>query len=163
MRTNTTSSKVFPPPLIIGSRVWTESGYKAHGPREGPKVDIPEHLGGTIVSTEQPYYTMDQLLYSVRWDSGQLSKHYAKELFGIGRFMTRTEFEAAIKPLGPVELILGPQGGIRQARLTVEYDGCHQLCEIDRALWLACIERIVKNAGLEVVSNKLSPRLRVSR
>jgi hypothetical protein len=43
---------------------------------EGPKIDIAPNMGGTITGTEKPYLTMDQLLYTVRWDNGQVSKHY---------------------------------------------------------------------------------------
>ena len=76
----------FPPPHTVGNRVWTERGYFDHGPVEGPKVSITARTGGVIIGTEKPYYAMDQLLYTVRWDNGQISKHYYNELFCIGRF-----------------------------------------------------------------------------
>ena len=64
-------------------------GYPDHGPMEGPKVSIPADTGGSIVDTEKPYRTMDQLLYVVRWDTGQTSKHYFKQLCGIGQYAIR--------------------------------------------------------------------------
>jgi hypothetical protein len=86
---------IFPPPLIVGNRVWTVEGYHHHGPK-GLKVDIAPNQGGTIIGTEKPYYTMDQMLYKVHWDNGQLSKHYYKGLFCIGRLQNRAEFDEAI-------------------------------------------------------------------
>lgn len=79
---------MFPPPLAADVRVWTEHGYDNYGPLEGLKVNIARRQGGVITAAEQPYRTMDQLLYIVRWDNGQTSKHYAKGLFCVGRFQT---------------------------------------------------------------------------
>ncbi|HUA82430.1 MAG TPA: hypothetical protein VMB85_01125 [Bryobacteraceae bacterium] len=98
---------------------------------------------------------MDQLLYTVRWDNGQTSKHYGKELFCIGRFQSRTEFEQAIKPIGDVELIVGPAGGIKSARFQINYDGQLQTAEVDRRLWLECIEPIAQSRGLTITKTKL--------
>src|SRR5271170_5081768 len=105
----------FPPTLIVGNRVWSEHGYDNHGPNEGPKVDISPRQAGTITAVDKPYSTMDQLLYSVRWDGGQVSRHYESELFCIGPFQSRTKFEEAIKPEGIVELTVGPGDGFRSA------------------------------------------------
>src|ERR1700733_13021766 len=148
--------QTFPPALSVGERVWTEHGYLNHGPLEGPKVDIAPNQGGAISAIEKPYYTMDQLLYPVRWDNGQASKHYYKELFWIGRFQTREEFEIAVKPTGAVELTVGPAGGFRRARFELEYDGQSQTVDVlDRSLWLEFIEPLVTKAGLEISTTKL--------
>src|SRR5687768_14885832 len=56
----------FPPPLAIGSRVWTNVGFRQHGPIEGPKQDIEGPQGGEIVAAQKPWMTTDQLLYTVR-------------------------------------------------------------------------------------------------
>ena len=151
----------FPPPLTIGTRVWTTGGYHDHGPVEGPKVNILPDMGGTITATESPYYSIDSLLYTVRWDNGQTSKHYANGLFCIGRFQTRTEFEAAINICGPVAVTLGPQGGFRHVRVCFEYDGHPQQVEIyDRNLWIDCLERIVRESALQIQTIKLPTKLR---
>ncbi len=149
-------SPTFPPRPIVGNRVWTVRGYANHGPVDGPKVDIAPNQGGTITDTQKPYYTMDHLLYTVRWDNGQVSKHYYRELFCIGRFQNRTEFEQAIKPAGAVEVTVGPAGGFRHVRFEVEYDGKHQAIELDdRGFWLECVEAIVKKTGCTISTTKL--------
>jgi hypothetical protein len=133
----------FPPALTVRARVWTEHGYHDHGPLEGPKVNIARRQGGVITATEKPYSTMDQLLYTVRWDNGQPSKHYAKGLFCIGRFQTRREFEATIQFEGDIHVTLGPQGGFRGAEMKVCYDGATmdgRLYQEDRDLWLDFLE-----------------------
>lgn len=151
----------FPPPLNIGARVWTTDGYYEHGPIEGPKVNIAPNMGGTVTATESPYYTIDSLLYTVRWDNGQISKHYANGLFCVGRFQTRTEFEAAINFSGPVEVTLGPQGGFRQVRVHLEFDGNDQDVEIhDRNMWIACLEQLARKSRVEIHTIKLPPKSR---
>ena len=146
----------FPPTLAVDNRVWTENGYQNHGPQEGPKVNIAGTQGGTIVKLEKPYGTMDQLLYTVRWDNGQVSKHYEKELFCIGPFQSRAEYEGAIKPIGDIELTVGPAGGFRSARFELEYDGEIQKANVqNRKLWLECIEPLVKKRTLKITETKL--------
>jgi len=148
--------RTFPPALIVGNRVWTDHGYQNHGPLEGPKVDIAPDQGGTITAVEKPYHTMDHVLYAVRWDNEQVSKHYEKELFCIGRFQSRKEFEKAITPIGTAELTVGPAGGFRNARFEVEYDGQPQTAEVqDRRLWLECVEPLVRKSGLTISTTKL--------
>jgi len=141
----------FPPPLSVGSRVWTGNGYRDHGPLDGPKIDIAPNTGGAIIRTERPYYTIDTVLYTVQWDNGQVSKHYSNGLFCIGRYQTRSEFEAAINVTGPAELTLGPQGGFRHVKIALEYDGHPQDVEIyDRGLWFGCLEALAKNHGAAI-------------
>ena len=114
----------FPPALILGCRVWVGSfGYPQHGPVDGPKQDIAGPQGGEIIATEKPYSTFDFLLYTVRWDNGQISKHYEKELFSIGRFKDRQAFEAAFKLRSIVKMKVGPRGGFRSVSFRVRYDG----------------------------------------
>jgi hypothetical protein len=125
--------KTFPPKLIVDNRVWTEQGYLNHGQLEGPKIDIAPNQGGTIADArEASHFISGSMLYTVRWDDGKISKHYADELFCIGRFQTRKEFEAAIKPTGAVELTLGPASGFRSVRLDLEYDGQVQTATISK-------------------------------
>jgi hypothetical protein len=149
----------FPPPLAVGARVWTEHGYHDHGPLEGPKVNVSRRQGGVITATEKPYYTMDHLLYTVRWDNGQISKHYAKGLFCIGRFQTRKEFKAAIQFDGDIHVTLGPQGGFRGAEMKVCYDGTSmdgRLYQADRDLWLEFLEPLAKRQKAKVQTTKLT-------
>ncbi len=96
---------------------------------------------------------MDAGLYTIEWDNGQVSKHYAKELFPIGRFKTRQEFESAINLTGPVELIVGPQGGFKQATVEFAYDGQNQKVTVyDRSLWLECLGRQTREAGMKTTT-----------
>lgn len=151
--TEPTSTSRFPPPLVVGARVWTIQGYHDHGPMDGPKVNVTGDQGGTVQGTTKPYLTMDQLLYTVQWDNGQTSKHYANGLFCIGRFAALDEFRAAIIPQGPVELTLGPQGGFREATVSLTYDGATQISHLyqgDRALWDGFIESMVKERALVI-------------
>lgn len=148
----------FPPPLAVGSRVWTEDGYYDHGPLEGPKVNIPRRTGGVITNTERPYYTMDHVLYTVQWDNGQLSKHYSTGLFCIGRFQTRTEFEAAIQFVGEIHLTLGPRRGFKGVQMRVQYDGTSmdgRLYKDDRDLWNNFFERLAKRQKIPIRITKL--------
>ncbi len=144
----------FPPPIGVGTRVWSP-GYREHGPLEGPTVNIPAGLGGTIVGTTKPWMTMDQLLYDVRWDNGQTSRHYGNGLSNIGRFATLEEYRAAIVPEGPVELTLGPKGGFRHVKMTAIYDG--QACVVDstdRAIW-SFLKPYVTAAGLPISEKRM--------
>jgi hypothetical protein len=117
---------------------------------EGPRIDVASNQGGTITATQEPYRTRpDLILYAVRWDNSQISKHYERELLPIGRFQTRAEFDAAIKPKGTVGLTVGPGGGFRQVDLDVEYDGQAQSATItEERIWRECVEPIVTKLGL---------------
>jgi len=148
--------QTFPPTLIAGNRVWTERGYQNHGPREGPKIDVASNQGGTITDVHERQFITGYVLYAVRWDNGQVSKHYDNELFCIGSSQDRAEFESAIKPTETVELTVGPAGGFRKARLELEYDGQPQTAEVqDRRLWLEYVEPIVRKLGLNISTTKL--------
>ena len=151
-------SVFFPPPLLLGSRVWTW-GYKDHGPMDGPKIDIAPNMGGTIVAVEPAYFTMDIPLYTVKWDNGQVSKHYAKELCCIGRFQDWRDFDAAVKAIEvrpPVELTIGPMGGFRQVRLTLTYDGTtDEVVIVDRDVWKDTLEPLVLQQNIPVTTIKL--------
>lgn len=150
------NARNFPPRVAVGNRVWTDHGYQNHGPQEGPKVDIAPSQGGTITDAQKPYYTYDFLLYTVRWDNGQVSKHYGKELLPIDRFQNRAEFEAAIRPQGNVELTVGPGGGFRQVEFALEYDGQAQTASLtDQHLWRECVEPLVRKLGLQISTTKL--------
>jgi len=157
----TRESQTFPPALIVGGRVWTTNGYHDHGPHEGPKVEIAPNQGGTITATQRPYFTMDNLLYTVQWDNGQLSKHYYRELFCIGRFQTRAEFEQAIRPTGAVELTVSSAGGFRHVRFELEYDGNRQTVELyDRDLWFECVKALAEKTGCTISTTRLPGKKR---
>lgn len=157
-------SPTFPPRLIVGIRVWTTRGYRNHGPEYGPKVDIAPNQGGTITASQENSYTrfFDDFLHTVRWDNGQESKHYSRELFCIGGFQSRTEFEEAIKPVGVVELTVGPAGGFRRVRLELEYDGHQATVELcDRVFWEECLESIVKKSGNTISITRLPSKRKI--
>jgi hypothetical protein len=103
--------------------------------------------GGAVVATERTYSTIDELLYTVQWDTGQTSKHYFKQLFCIGDFTNLKAFEDAVATTsGTAELILGPQGGFRMMRADlVLADGSSwglELFEGQRRLWEEILEPI---------------------
>jgi len=154
----------FPPPLRMGSRVWTTHGYRDHGPLEGPQINVAPNMGGTISAINRRYFTMDLLLYTVQWDNGQVSKHYENGLFCIGRFQTPSEFEAAINITGPVELTVGPQGGFRQVKVALEYDGQPQdVCIYDRGIWFDCLEALAKKNRVHLHTIQLPGKSRRNR
>ena len=94
-----------------GCRVWAELGLRDHGHN---KANVPAKTGGSVISTRQEFYTIDQLLYTVKWDSGQESVHYGNELHCIGQCRSLTEFEALIHTETiHIKQTLGPNGGKR--------------------------------------------------
>jgi len=141
----------FPPVLENGTRVWTETGYPDHGPLEGPKQDIPGPQGGTVVAINKPWLTMDQLLYTIQWDSGHESKHYGGKLCSIGRFRTRLQFEDASRVVS-LDVVVGPKGGFRSARYSVEYDGNRISGQtFSREDWRDVLEPLAKRDGVESI------------
>jgi hypothetical protein len=159
-------STKFPPAPAVGSRVWTVQGYWNHGPAAGPRVDIAPCTGGTIVQAEQPFATMEQCLYVVQWDDEQSSKHYCTQLFCVGRFATYADFEAAIKLKGEIQLVLGPEGGFREASLSLTYDGVAQdvrLEKDDGILWNLCLKPLAVRAGINIHTTQLAPKPRSGR
>jgi len=149
---------VFPPHLAVNARVWTEHGFHDHGLQEGPRVSIPPKQSGAVAAAEQPYRTIDFLLYTVRWDNGQVSKHYYKELLCIGRFQNRKGFEAAIRFIGEIHVTQGPQGGFRHAEMQVEYDGTlmsGRFDQEDRSTWNDFFEPLAKRQKIPIRITKL--------
>lgn len=153
--------------LRVGSRVWTVSGYQDHGPLEGPKVTIPANVGGLVIATEKPYYTMDQLLlYVVHWDTGQTSKHYVKQLFCIGHFADLKGFEEAIETAsGTAELLLGPQGGFPEMRAELVFAGGSSarlgLFEGQGRFWEGILQPMFRKSTIQLKVTRLqakSPR-----
>jgi hypothetical protein len=101
--------------LEVGSRVWTEQGLHEHG---HDKVNVPARTGGAVVSTYKEFMTLDQLLYTVSWDSGQRSVHYSNSLCAIGNARTLAEFEDTIVAEAVrAEMLFGPNGGFRRAKI----------------------------------------------
>jgi len=151
------SVRTFPPSLVVGNRVWTEDGYPNHGPAEGPKVDISPHQGGTITDIGEAHHIITgYILFSVRWDNGQVSRHYRNELLCIGRFQNRAAFEAAVKPKGAVELTVGPGDGFKNVRFDVEYDGQAQTATLqDERLWREIVKPLVEESRLKISMTKL--------
>jgi hypothetical protein len=161
-------SGTFPPLLGEGCRVWTISGYTNHGPLEGPKINIERDLGGIIKGFSRPYNTNDQLLCTVQWDNGKVSKHYEtdRHLICIGRYQALADFKAAIEPVGNVELVIGPQGGFREAKLQLTFDGELQdvaITDVDRLLWEAVLRPLVQARGLQINETVLPAKTRSRR
>src|SRR5436190_9834991 len=107
----------------VGKRVWTERGFQDHGQLEGPKTSVPPATLGEIVATERPYSTMDMLLYTVRWQSGQTTKHYFNQLFCIGPFESLPAFLNAVRSARGARIVKGPRGGFREFTAEIVVDG----------------------------------------
>lgn len=149
--------------LRVGNRVWTEAGYPDHGPLEGPKVSIPPNVGGSIIDTEKPYRTMDQLLYVVRWDTGQTSKHYSKQLCCIGHFPDLSAFRRAMEAAtGAAEVVLGPQGGFREAAADlVLADGSAARLELHEGqgrIWDDILKPMLQKSAVTLAETRLQPK-----
>ena len=143
----------------VRKRVWTVSGFPQHGQYDGPKTDVPANTGGTIIREEQPYQTMDSLLYVVRWDSGEITKHYDSELFCIGQFQTLSDLEAAL-PFSEVgELLVGPGGRFRGFTLQVSKDSFITLAQHQRRAWLD-LEPILKRRGIRIHTTRIPMKKR---
>lgn len=141
-------------------------GLRHHGPAEGPKVSVGENTGGTIVRAEQPYCTMDMLLYVVRWDSGEDTKHYFKELLAIGPFGTMDEFRSAVAHGKEPRLVLGPQGGFRGFTMVVEKDGVPLRVELVKEqgdLWRSVLQPILESSGQSIETQRLQAKTRGQR
>jgi hypothetical protein len=101
--------------LKVGCRVWAEFGLHEHGHN---KANVPLKTGGMVVSARQEFQTIDQLLYTVKWDSGQDSVHYYESLCAIGSARDLNEFEGMIMAEAiRVEKVVGPNGGLRSAKI----------------------------------------------
>jgi hypothetical protein len=108
--------------LTIGDRVWTIRGYNQHGQYDGPIIDIPPNLGGTVSDIENPYSTMCIQLFVIKWDNNQISRHYSKELFSIGPFQNLDEFDASFRNGVNGKLVLGPLGGFREFSINIFFN-----------------------------------------
>jgi hypothetical protein len=113
-----------------GKRVWSK-GYPNHGPLDGAKIDIATNIGGTIVAFSRPYSTMDFQLYEVKWDSGQTSKHYYKELQPIGTCKNWDDYEEILSTGENAKVIFGPRGGFKKFEMIIKYDGIKHLISLD--------------------------------
>ena len=111
----------------IGKRVWTERGFPNHGQLGGATTSVPPATLGEIVATERPYSTMDMLLYTVRWQSGQTTKHYSKHLFCIGAFQSLPPFLDAVRTARNPRLLKGPRGGFLEFTAEILVDGVRYL------------------------------------
>ena len=148
----------FPPTLSVGNRVWSDLGYIDHGPVDGTKINIPASLGGMIVGIEKPYMTMDHFLYVIRWDNEQVSRHYDNKMLCIGRFATRDDFEAALVFHGNIQIVVGPQGGFREAHMQVSYDSSLQKIHLhrdSRQLWIDCLQPLATQQGVKIDITRL--------
>jgi len=104
--------------LDVGCRVWAECGLHEHG---HDKVSVPPKTGGTIISTWKEFYTIDQLLYTINWDTGQRSIHYSNTLCPIASARTLTEFgDLVVAQATRCEIALGPLGGLRSAKIILQ-------------------------------------------
>jgi hypothetical protein len=150
----------------VGARVWALCGLHDHGPAEGPKSSVGADTGGTVIRTEQPYRTMDLLLYVVRWDTGEETKHYFKELLVIGPFGSMDEFRSAVVQGEQPRLVLGPQGGFRAFKMVVRKGGLPlrvELVQEQGHLWRSVFQPMLESSGQRVEIERLQPKMRGKR
>lgn len=135
------SAPVFPPRLDRGARVQSRGEPLRYG--------IVEEIS-------KPYDTVDQLLFTIRWDDGSTTREYGSKLFCIGRFQNRAEFDAAITPVSAATVTEGPRGGFKSASLALIYEGHSRGVRItDRALWADSVEPRLRALGLETKVTRL--------
>jgi len=72
-----------------------------------------------ISHLSRPYPTIDVFLYSVLWDSGEISKHYYNELDPIGNCKTIGDYEQILMNGKNAKAVVGPQGGFKNFEITV--------------------------------------------
>jgi hypothetical protein len=99
--------------LAPGRRVWTYYGLREHGHE---KVNVGPQTGGMVVSRANEFNTLDNPLYTVKWDTGQESVNYGNDLQCIGQYQTLGEFDQMILAEAvQVKRVVGPQGGLRHS------------------------------------------------
>lgn len=80
--------------IVEGCRVWAKWGLHGHG---RDKVSVPAKTGGTLMRKWKEFSTLDNYLYTIKWDTGQTSVHYRNTLpFCIANFKTEAEFESMV-------------------------------------------------------------------
>lgn len=106
------------------------------------------------------------MLYEVKWDTGQHTKHYYKELFYIGPFQTLEDFEQAIQTTGKdAKLVLGPQGGLREFTMSFQHQGKQYVLNLHKEqgrIW-TYLQPILERNSIQIAVEKLVPTPRTSR
>jgi hypothetical protein len=150
----------------VGRRVWTVHGLQDHGPIDGPKTSVPANTGGVIVDATSADPGMDNLLYTVKWDTGQYTKHYFRELLCIGEFQTLADFKQALRDGGEsAKRTLGPQGGFREFSMSIRHG--NRLLPVryisgQKAIYEAFLLPLLNEIGLKVDDIKLEKRSRAN-
>jgi len=121
---------------------------------------------GSVLATENPYMTMDQLLYTIRWDDGETIKLYYQSFVPLGPFQTVAEFQTAIRASASgAKLTLGPISGFRGFEMTVQREGVALNARYgsrDGRVYCQFIEPCLQSAGItpELVQLERRPRMR---
>lgn len=133
---------------IVGSRVYS-AGSGQHG---------------SIVSTEKPYMTMDQLLCSIRWDNGETVTLYHNAFICLGPFQTLQEFQSAVsQSVTGAKLTLGPSGGFRGFEMTLQREAQSLRARYgsrDGSVYQQFIAPCLQAAGVEPETVRLERRPR---
>ena len=136
---------------VVGSRICSVTGERY----------------GAVVATEKPYTTMDQLLYTIRWDDGEVIKLYESAFMSLGPFQTVSEYQAAIRgSAAQPKLTLGPQGGFRGFEMTVQWEGATLRAfygQREVAIYRQFIEPCLRQAGIKPEVIQLEGKRRVAR
>ena len=125
-------------------------------------------MHGSVIATEKPYMTMDQLLCTIRWDDGRQETLFDNDLVCIGLFQTVTDYQAAIRQTAAgAKLTLGPNGGFRGFEMTVQLDGVGWRAYYGSrsgSVFHSIIEPCLKDAGItpEIVQLEKRPRIKRS-
>jgi hypothetical protein len=99
---------------------------------------------------------MDMLLYTVRWQSGQTTKHYFNHLFCIGQFQSLPEFLAAIRSARNARIAKGPRGGFREFTAEIPFEGAYLPLRYGKDLgsqYREFIEPVLEEAGITITSS----------
>jgi hypothetical protein len=147
-------------------RVWTATAIINHGRMDGPKSNIPKNTGGVIASKEiEPL--SQSFLYEIKWDTGQILKHYAQDFICIHPFQNLDEFSRSVSTCGKdATLELGPEGGFVSFKITVAHDGDEFQFHIDKAQgrhWRESIQSIIESSKVTVKEIRQAPKPRAKR
>lgn len=73
---------------------------------------------GTITSAVQQYFSSDQKIYTVKWDTGRICTVYANQFKPIGTCKSWQEFVEWVVSQGEkCEAVYGPAGGLRSEKI----------------------------------------------
>jgi len=147
-------------------RVWTTTAIINHGRMDGPKSNVPKNTGGVILS-KQIEPLSQSFLYEIKWDTGQILKHYSQDFICLHPFQNLDEFSHAVSTSGrDATLELGPQGGFKSFTITVAHgdkDFQFHIYQAQGRHWRESIQSIIESSKVAVKELRQAPKPRAKR